>query len=157
MTGQVASDEPRPISISRQPLLPRRVTIMPLIQDLNPAIAVLRVAAMDVEADDFRAPQAAGKAEQQHRAVAQAAQRAAVEGLEHGDDVFRQHGLFLPGRGGMGVADAGEHGRDMPIRAVERRPTLRVIPGQGGEPALDRRDSFGWRSAVAAPEAQAVM
>lgn len=40
----------------------------------------------------------------------------------------------------MGVADAGQHGRDMPIRSVERRPALGIIPGERRKPPLDRRD-----------------
>ncbi len=39
----------------------------------------------------------------------------------------------------MGVADAGEHGGDMAILAVEREPALGIVPGDRGQPSLDRR------------------
>lgn len=72
-TGQVASEDPRPTSTSRQPVLPRKVTSIPLVQNLDPAAPVLSLVATDIQPDDLRAAQAAGKAEQQHGAVAQAA------------------------------------------------------------------------------------
>jgi hypothetical protein len=54
------------------------------------------------------------------------------------------------------VADAGEHGGDMAVLVVERRPAL------GVQVRAERRRSiveteFGWPSAVPAREAQAVM
>ena len=64
---------------------------------------------------------------------------AAIERLEHGDEILGQHGFLLPRRRGLGVADAGEHGGDMPVLAVERLAALGIIPGQRREPALDRR------------------
>ena len=138
-TGQVASDEPRPISTSRQPVFPRKVTNTPLSRDLDPTTPVFGLIPGNVEADDLGAPQAAGKAEQQHGAVAQAAQRAAVERLQHGDEILGQDGFLLHRRLGVAVADAGQHGGDMPVLAVERLATLRIIPGQRRETALDRR------------------
>ena len=92
-----------------------------------------------VEADDFGAAQAAGEAEQQHGAVAQAAQVAAIERLQHGDEILGQDGFLLPRRRGVGVADAGHHGGDMAVLAVERLAALGIVPGQRREPALDRR------------------
>ena len=40
-----------------------------LVEDLDPATAVLGIIAAAIQADDLRAPQAPGKAEQQHRTV----------------------------------------------------------------------------------------
>jgi hypothetical protein len=44
------------------------------------------------------------------------------EHLQHGDKVLGKHRFLLPGRGGVGVAGAGEHGGDKAILAVEREP-----------------------------------
>jgi hypothetical protein len=57
------------------------------VEDLDPAAAVCGVVAIDVQADDLGAPQAAGETDQRHRAIAQIAQRSAIERLEHRDDV----------------------------------------------------------------------
>jgi hypothetical protein len=81
---------------------------------------------------------------------------AAIEGLEHGDDMLGEERFLLPGRAAMGVADAGENGRDMPVVAIERLAALRELPGQGGEAALDGGHRVRL-SAVAAPDAHAVI
>ena len=139
MTGQVASEEPRPISTSRQPVLPRRVSSRPSSKNSiqPPAEAVLGAA---VEADDFRAPQAAGEADEEDRAIPQAAEIAEIEGGDHGEEVFRQHSLFLLGWPALGAANAGEHGRDMPVLAVHRLAALGEIPHERRQPPLDRAD-----------------
>ena len=142
-TGQVASDEPRPISTSRQPVLPRRRNQHALVENFDPAAAILGLVAAAIEADDLGAAQAAGEAEQQHGAVAQAAQRAAVERFQHGDEILGQHRLLLPGRGGVLVADAGHDGGDMAVLPIERLAALRIVPGQRRQPAFDRRHRIG--------------
>lgn len=71
--------------------------------------------------------------------TAKAAKRAAVERLQHGDQIIRQHRLLLPGRRSVLIADAGHHRRDMAILAVQRLATLRVVPCERGKPAFDRR------------------
>jgi hypothetical protein len=109
------------------------------IENLDPATAVLGLVAADIEADDLGAAQAAREAEQEHGAIAQAAQGAAVERLQHGDQILGQHRLLLPGRGGVGVADAGHDGGDMAVLTIERLAALSIVPGQRGEAALDRR------------------
>ena len=97
----------------------------------------------------------AGEAEQQHGAVAQAAQRAAIERLQHGDEILGQHGFLLQRRAAVAVADAGEHGGDMAVLAVERLAALGIVPGQGGEAALDRRHRIRLLCRpVAVPEAR---
>ena len=153
--GRWRREEPRPISTSRQPVLPRSVSSRPSSKNSiqPPAEAVLGAA---VEADDFRAPQAAGEAEQQDRAVAQAPEVAEIERRDHGEEVLRQHRLFLLGRPALGAADAGEHGGDMAVGAVECLAALGEIPHQRRKPALDRGDRARFRPA-AAPEAQAAM
>ena len=91
-TGQVASNEPRPIS--RQPVLPRRVTSMPLASgdDFHPAVAVSGLVAATIQADNLGSPQAAREVEQEHGAVAQAAKTAAVERFQHGDQILGEDG-----------------------------------------------------------------
>src|SRR5690606_20753885 len=54
-----------------------------LIENLDPASAVLRLVAAKVEPGDFRTAQRAGKADQQHGAIPDATQGAAVEGSQH--------------------------------------------------------------------------
>ena len=63
-TGQVASDEPRPTSTSRQPVLPRKRDEHAFVENLDPAAAVLGLVAAAIQADDLGTAQAAGKAEQ---------------------------------------------------------------------------------------------
>lgn len=128
-TGQVPSLEPRPTSTSRQPVLPRKGDDHPLIEDFDPAAAVLGLVATDVQPDDLGASQAAGEADEQHGPVPKTPERPALERLEHGNDVLGQDGLFLARRGGVGVADAGKHGRDVAIFAIQRRAALRIGPG----------------------------
>ena len=72
-TGQVASFEPRPISTSRQPVLPRRVEKYAVVEEFRPARAFERILGAHHEAGDLRAAQAAGEAEEQDRPVAQVA------------------------------------------------------------------------------------
>lgn len=62
-----------------------------------------------------------------------------IERFQHGDKIVAQDGLLLSGRRGVFVADAGEHGGDMAVLPVERLAALRVVPGQGRQPAVDRR------------------
>ena len=157
-TGQVASEEPRPISTSRQPVLPRSVTSMPFSRiSIQPRPSSVW-SRPTVEADDLGAAQTAGEAEQQHGAVAQAAQRAAVKRLQHGDQIFGQDRFLLPGRGGVRVADAGHHRGDMAVLAIERQPALGIVPGQATTAAArsSRRSSASCRRS-AVPDAQAVM
>ncbi|KAF0132568.1 MAG: hypothetical protein FD148_1395 [Methylocystaceae bacterium] len=40
----------------------------------------------------------------------------------------------------MGAANAGEHGRNMPLTRIERRSELPVAPADAGEPSLQRGD-----------------
>ncbi|EHK53197.1 hypothetical protein MAXJ12_31342 [Mesorhizobium alhagi CCNWXJ12-2] len=117
-TGQVASDEPRPISTSRQPVSKRHQQV--LVQNLHPAAAIFGLVAADVQPDDLGTPEATGETDEQHGAVAQAAQGSAIERLQHGDEVLGQHRLLLPGRGGAFVADTGHYGGDMAVLPVER-------------------------------------
>ena len=53
-----------------------------------------------------------------------------------------QQRLLLDGRPAVGAADAGEHGRDMAVLAVEGQRPLGEIPDQRREPALDRGDGL---------------
>lgn len=120
-----------------------------LVQDLDPAAAVFGLVAAKVEAGEFRAAQSAGKADQQHGAVPETAQTVAIERFQHGDQVFRREGLLLAGRGSVLVADAGEHGGDRAILAVEScAAALRVVPGQRRQPPLDGGDRTGFAAAV---------
>lgn len=93
------------------------------LEDFDPPTPVFCLIPAKIEAGDFRAPQATGKADQQHRPVAQAAQGTAVERFQHGDQVFRQDGLLLPGRGGVFVADTGHHRGNRPVLPIQRHAT----------------------------------
>src|ERR1700688_5124301 len=65
-----------------------------------------------VEPGDFAASEAAGKAEQQDGAVAQAAQ-IVVEGRGHAQEIFGENGLLLVGRAGVAAADPAHHFGDV--------------------------------------------
>jgi hypothetical protein len=47
--------------------------------------------------------------------------------------VFRQERLLLDRRPAVGAADAGEHGRDMAVPAVEGQGALGEVPGERRE------------------------
>ena len=115
-TGQVSGREPRPISTSRQPVLPLMVsrTPPPLAENFDPAGSVLGLLGAAVEADDFGAAQAAGEADRQNGAVAQAAQ-IHVERRQHGQQLVGEDRLLLDGRAAVAAADAGEHRGDMAV------------------------------------------
>ena len=57
--------------------------------------------------------------------------------------IVRHDGFFLRGRPAMLAANAGEHGRDMAIGAIERRSALREMPGEGRQPTFDRAHRGG--------------
>src|SRR5208282_1418854 len=77
-----------------------------VVEKLNPAPAEAILGAA-VEADDFRAAQAAGEADEENRPVAQAPQIAEIEGRDHRQQVLGQDGLFLLRRAALGAANAG--------------------------------------------------
>src|SRR5208283_6126535 len=93
-----------------------------------------------IEADDFRAPEAAGEADEEDRAVAQAAEIAKIERGDHGEEILGQDGLLLLGRAALRAPYAGQHRRDVPVLAVDRLAPLGEIPHQRREPALDGAD-----------------
>ena len=93
-TGQVSGREPRPISTSRQPVLPRMVRSAPFGKELDPAGAVFGLAGPAIEADDFGAAQAAGEADRQDRPVAKAAQ-IHLERRQHGQELVGEDRGFL--------------------------------------------------------------
>ena len=57
--------------------------------------------------------------------------------------MLRQQRLLLDRRPAMGAPDAGEHGRDMAVLAVEGQGPLGEIPDERREPPLDRGDGPG--------------
>src|SRR5208337_2610234 len=67
------------------------------VEKLDPAAAEAILAAA-VEADDFRAAQAAGETDEENGPVAQAPQIPEIERGDHGEEVLGQDGLLLLGR-----------------------------------------------------------
>ena len=53
---------------------------------------------------------------------------AALESLQHGDQILRQDRFLLSGRRGVLVADAGHNGGDGAVLAVERLAALGIVP-----------------------------
>lgn len=76
-------------------------------QDLDPAAAVGCVIAAVIEADEFGPPQAARKADQQHRRVAQPAQ-VVGQGGDHRANILGQDCLFLHWRARVFAPDPGK-------------------------------------------------
>lgn len=109
-------------------------------QDLDPAAAVGGLIAAEVEPGDLGPPQPAGEPQKQHGPVAQAPEAAAVAGLQHGEQVLGQDRRLLARRCGVAVADAGQHGGDVAVAAVERQAALGIGPADRREPPLDGRD-----------------
>jgi hypothetical protein len=107
-----------------------------LVQEFDPAGAVLGVVGPAVEPGDFAAAQAAGEADQQDGAVAQAAQIVG-EGSDHAQEIVGENGFLLVGPPGVPAPDAAHHLGDVAIGAVERLAALGAVPGDGREPTLD--------------------
>ena len=99
-----------------------------------------------VEADDFRAAQAAGETDEEDRPIAKAAEVAKIEGGDHGEEILGQDGLLLLGRATLGAADARQNGGDVPVLAVHRLAALGEIPHERREAALDGADRAGFRA-----------
>ena len=77
------------------------------LEDLDPAPVVGRAILVGVEADNFRAPEPAGIADQQDRPIPDPAQIVG-QGRDHCENVFGQDRLFLDGRTGMLAPDSGQ-------------------------------------------------
>jgi hypothetical protein len=112
-------------------------------EQLDPAGAVICLAGPAIEADDFGAAQAAGKADRQDRPVAQAPQ-VHVQRRQHGQQLVGEDGRLLRWRAGVAATDAGEDGGDMAVTDVERFAELAVAPGDPGQSPFEGRDGkFG--------------
>lgn len=92
---------------------------------------------LKIETDDLGMPKTSSKADEQHGPIPQAAQRAAIKRLDHGDDILSHDRFLLDWWLGVAVADAGHHGGDMPVFSVKHESALGKIPGEGGEEAFD--------------------
>lgn len=142
MTGQVASDEPPPISTSRQPVLPRNVTTMPLSRTSTQPLASSVWSLGNVVADE-RSRSAAGRRDNPRAALHGRAARAGCRGrgLQHGYEILGKKGLHLVRRLSVTVADTSEHGGNVPILAVPRLASLSIVPGKRRKPTLYGRDA----------------
>jgi hypothetical protein len=138
-TGQLRSLEPRPISTSRQPVLPRSVRSTPSSKNSGQPEPSSESSGL-MTRPTISAAQAAGEAEEEDRPVAEIAEVGRGQGVEHGNGVLGQERLFLDRRPAMGAADAGEHGRDMAVLAVEGQGPLGETPPECREPPLDGGD-----------------
>ncbi len=92
---------------------------------------------LQIEANDLGATKTSGKANEQHCTISQAAKRAAIERLDHGNDVFSHDSFLLDGWLGVAVPDSGHYCGDMPVLAIERKATLGIVPGERGEASFD--------------------
>lgn len=132
-TGQVASEEPRPISTTRHPFFAAQRDEHSLGEIFDPAASIFGLVCLQIKANDFRSAQTSSKAGQQPGPIPQAAQRATIKRPNHGDDIFCQDRFLLNRRSGMAVADAGHHRGDVSVLAIERETTLGIVPAEGGE------------------------
>ena len=146
-TGQVASEEPRPISTSRQPVFPRSVSSSP--SSKNSSQPPLRPSSGGSRGRRF--PSASGRRRSRRGGSRGRAGRVGsprAQGRDHGQQVFWQDRLLLVGRPAMGAPDAGEHGRDMAVLAVSARPapfwTNPAAP-RCGVARSDERGTTWWR------------
>ena len=146
-TGQVASLEPRPISTSRQPVLPRSDDDHALVQNLDPAGAVFGLSGPQSRPAISERRRPPAKPSKQDGAVAQAAQ-IAVERLDHAQQVFGQHGLFLLRRPAVVAADAVITSAIWRSARSSGSPRLGEMPGERGEPPLDGAHRSGLRPAT---------
>ena len=138
-TGQVSGREPRPISTSRQPVLPRMVRSAPSGKSST----------QPEPSSVWRGPQSRPTISERRRPPAKPIARIArsrkpaqihLQGRQHGQELVGEDRGFLCGRAAMAAADAGEHGGDMAIADLERLPELAVAPGDAGQAPLEGGD-----------------
>ncbi len=129
-TGQVRSEEPRPISTSRQPVLPRKVRSTPSSKNsgrpepTNESSGLMTGPTIS----ERRRPPAKPSSK-----IARSRKFRKLDGaqcVEHGHDMHREERLLLDGRPCSCAANAGEDGRDMAVLAVEGQGPLGEIPGE---------------------------
>jgi len=143
-TGQVRSDEPRPISTSRQPVLPRSVRSTPSSKNSGqpePSSESSGLMTRPTISERRRPPAKPSSRIARSRRLRRSD---GGQGVEHGHDMLGQQRLLLDGRPAVGAADAAEHDRDVAVLAVEGQGALGEVPGERREPPLDRRDSAGF-------------
>ena len=89
--------------------------------------------------------QAAGEADRQYGAVAQATQ-IHIEDVDHGEQFVGEDRLLLHGRPAVLAADAGEDRRYMAVARVARVAKLAVMPANPGQAAPQRGDACPLRA-----------
>ena len=106
-----------------------------LIRNLYPTLAVLGVIAPKIEADDFRAAQAARITDQQDGPVSLVSQ---TEGQrrDHVENILGQHGFLLHRRAGVFAPDARQHRGDVAVEIADGQ-----IDQLGG-------GGIGWKAAT---------
>ena len=138
-TGQVSGRDPRPISTSRHPVLPRMVSRAPSG----------KISIQPEPSSVWRGPQSRPTISDRRRPPAKPIARIArsrrplrsiSERRQHGQKLVGEDRGFLQGRAGVAAADAGEDGGDMAVTDVERLAELPVAPGDAGQPPLEGRD-----------------
>ena len=135
----MASEEPRPISTSRQPVFPRSVSSSPSSKNsIQPPLRPSSGRQSRPTISERRRPPA--KPIEEDRPIAQAPEIAEIEGGDHGEEILGQDGLLLLGRAPLGAADPRQHGGDVPVLAVHRLAALGEIPHQRREAPLDGAD-----------------
>lgn len=142
-TGQVALDEPRPISTSRQPVLPR--SQHPFVREKIRSIrGHPRFDRGQIEADAFRAAQGQPAKHKSRMARSRKPRRVPRSSVSSMATRWsRRIASFCRGGGGMLVADAGQHRGDAAVLAVERLAALVLLCHS----TIDRKNAFKleWR------------
>src|ERR1700722_9720539 len=108
-------------------------------EDFDPAGAVLSLVRATIEPNDLGTAQTAREADSENGAVAKATQ-IHLQRRQHGQKLIGEDGGLLQGRASVAAADAGQHGRDMPVADVERLAELAVAPGDSRQPPLEGGD-----------------
>ena len=138
-TGQVSAREPRPISTSRQPVLPRMVRRAPSG----------KISIQPEPSSVWPDPQSSPTISERLRPPANPIARIArsrrprqihVQRRQHGEQFVGKNRGFLEGRAGVAPADAGQDGGDMPVTDVQWFAELPVAPGDAGQPSLEGRN-----------------
>ena len=144
-TGQVSGREPRPISTSRQPVLPLMVSSRPPpFCDRRRRISRssrFRPRSAPGRNRGRRFPSGAGR--RRSRSPRMALSRRPRRSLSSVPAWRAARRRRSPPSGpavGHGAADAGEHGRYVAVARVERFAELAIAPANPREPALQRGD-----------------
>jgi hypothetical protein len=132
--------EVRPISTSRQPVLPLTRTSAPFFSISTQPVPSSVSPRPQSRPHDLAAPKRAGEAYEEDGTVSQAAE-IMLECAEHRQEIVAEHGILGQGRAGMLATNASENFGDTRVCTIDDKSALSKTPSETGKTPLDRGDA----------------